>query len=315
MLISLFSITTMASFLPSLKRRSGTFHVNQELPSFVISYMGCVPSEVKSGQECTKNIVDNLSTALKGQTLPKLTVSITTKGIGMKGQKKGTDDFIPIYAITYGAADSVHKRVFSFIESREQGPNGRKFYCHAFMCRDATSCRVMILYLMKSFNIAYEEYLRDKKRKNIQSRIENGPKRSSSDEPEPAYRNTIGTQTETAVPLAVSAASIARVSDWLERCVHLGGTSPNGYHGNRERQFSEFERRERELTNPEQLNSEIDLSIELKDPVIQSAIQGFAASLYPSDPPPPYKEFEDDPDEVFHMDSRQCTPMAAGRFT
>ncbi|XP_077996047.1 uncharacterized protein LOC144449395 [Glandiceps talaboti] len=292
----------MASFLPSIKRRSGTFEVNDEQPHFSVAYMGSVPSDVKGGEECTKTLVDNLCTALKGQSLPKMTLNITTKGITMKGQRKGTDEFIPIYAITYGAADPVHKRVFSFIESRHQG-NGRKFFCHACLCKDATSCRVLILYLMKAFNIAYDEYMRTNKRKTIKDKIGSGPGRRTRSDGDAAPRmcaNTIGTQTMLALPpgMDTTTSAIVRVSDWLERCVYVSDSSQNGFHGYDDRRFSEFERREREYSNPAQLNPNFDFNTELKDPNIQTAIKGYASSLY-SDPPPPYKEFEDDPDDVF----------------
>ncbi|XP_070572966.1 protein FAM43B-like [Ptychodera flava] len=290
----------MASYFPGLKRRSGSFDINQQQPEFTVSYLGNVPAEFRSGAECTSATVDTMYTALKGQSLTKLTLNITKRGIAMKWHKTGVEEFIPIYNITYGAADPVHQRVFSFIESREH-EGGRKFYCHVCLCKDSTICRVLILYLMKAFNIAYEEYLRNKKRKVIQNKIEHGPNacQRSNDPHSATSSNSVGTQTTGhRLPPGISASTIARVAEWLERCVNISSPPSNGHRGDRDEYRSAFERREREHPNPSQLNPEVNLNAELKDPNIQTMIQRYASSMY-SDPPPPYKEFEDDPDDVF----------------
>ncbi len=186
----------MASLFRS-GRKTAQLELNNEIPHFDVYYIGRSTARSKMGRECTKGIVEEL--IQKAKLLPELqrvSVTITSKGIMVReiSDTNPRESFIPIFDVTYGAADKTYKNVFSFVTnfSREQQShdtlherkssfdNTRPFVCHAFYCRDPAMTRAMVVYLVRAFKVGFESWKRATKSVELREKIRAGPGQGSS---------------------------------------------------------------------------------------------------------------------------------------
>ena len=168
------------------RRKSGSLELNEEPPEFTLMFLGKKPTERKMGRECTCDIVNKLVEETGGRELKVVKMTITCRGVWVSegsDPKKKRETFIPIYSISYGAADKHFPRVFSLVTNfSKNDPNiqqGRKstmpFYCFAFLCHTPVIARVMVVYLLRSFKTAYESWRREVKSQRLRDKIKAGP--------------------------------------------------------------------------------------------------------------------------------------------
>ncbi|XP_038059099.1 uncharacterized protein LOC119730333 [Patiria miniata] len=108
----------MASLLGRKSKKKAQLELNNELPFFDVRYLGRSLTRTKMGRECTKSVVSDLVKKAHGCELQTVSLTISSRGIWVtekSGQGNGRETFIPIYSVTYGAADKVFQNVFTIV--------------------------------------------------------------------------------------------------------------------------------------------------------------------------------------------------------
>ncbi|XP_022096250.1 uncharacterized protein LOC110982261 [Acanthaster planci] len=115
----------MAGLLGRKGKKKAQLELNNELPFFDVHYLGRSLTKTKMGRECTKNVVEDLVKKAHGRELQTVSLTISSRGIWVtekSGQGNGRETFIPIYSVTYGAADKKYQNVFTIVTTYR--PNG-----------------------------------------------------------------------------------------------------------------------------------------------------------------------------------------------
>ncbi|XP_071944019.1 protein FAM43A-like [Antedon mediterranea] len=245
------------------RKKSAQFDLTEEPPSFEVCYLGRMITRVKMGRECTKDIVRTLYNKARGRhDLQRVHVTISTKGMRVSESPAiaaNRQTFIPIYTVTYGSADKVYQRVFSFITTVQRDNNEEStFVCHAFLCRDTSMAKTMVMHLLSAFKCAFGDWKKYANRQKIKDRLEAGPSISNGVVPD----NVNGSSTSTSAdltdnPLEImlppkdQSTRVEKVAQWMERWLHLSVPQDSQYVGilfpddeeEFNREFEEFSRR------------------------------------------------------------------------
>ncbi|CAH1232725.1 LDLRAP1 [Branchiostoma lanceolatum] len=126
-------------------------------PIFHVRYLGRGPVAA-AGRDYVSPIVDSLFRQAARKHLPKTTLFISAQGIRV-GQPRGGRSaipvsFVPIHDCLYGAADRIHKEVFSIVVKGTG--RGNPFECMSFVCHKSAHSTALALWLNKAFKEAYE---------------------------------------------------------------------------------------------------------------------------------------------------------------
>ena len=108
----------MAGLLGRKNKKKAQLELNGELPFFNVHYLGRTLTKTKMGRECTRATVSDLVKNAKGRDLQTVSLTISSRGIWVtekSGHRSGRETFIPIYSVTYGAADKVYQNVFTIV--------------------------------------------------------------------------------------------------------------------------------------------------------------------------------------------------------
>ncbi|XP_070572965.1 uncharacterized protein [Ptychodera flava] len=148
------------------KRRSQAFEPNPPETKYNVQYLGKMPANGKMGLECTMKPVEVMYRTFKfnkGKNYQRLSIEITNKGIstsaiGPVEDESTRERFVPIYKMSFGAADPVHTRIFSFVMKNDEVEGDNPWECHAFMCETSAVAKALTLYLVKAFQKATEAW-------------------------------------------------------------------------------------------------------------------------------------------------------------
>ncbi|KAI8505188.1 hypothetical protein Bbelb_172970 [Branchiostoma belcheri] len=126
-------------------------------PIFHVRYLGRGPVAA-AGRDYVSPIVNSLFRQAARKHLPKTTLFISAQGIRV-GQPRGGRgvlpvSFVPIHDCLYGAADRIHKEVFSIVVKGTG--RGNPFECMSFVCHKSAHSTALALWLNKAFKEAYE---------------------------------------------------------------------------------------------------------------------------------------------------------------
>ncbi|XP_033627495.1 low density lipoprotein receptor adapter protein 1-B-like [Asterias rubens] len=108
----------MAGLLGRKKKKKAQLELNGELPFFDVHYLGRTLTKTKMGRECTRHAVSDLVKKAQGRELQTVSLTISSRGIWVtekSGHRSGRETFIPIYSVTYGAADKTYQNVFTIV--------------------------------------------------------------------------------------------------------------------------------------------------------------------------------------------------------
>ncbi|XP_033123243.1 uncharacterized protein LOC117121938 [Anneissia japonica] len=262
------------------RKKSAQFDLTEEPPSFEVCYLGRMITRIKMGRECTKEIVRTLYNKARGrEDLQRVHVTISTKGMRISeapNVSSKRETFIPIYTVTYGAADKVYQRVFSFITTVQRDNNEESnFVCHVFLCRDSPTAKTMVSYLLNAFKCAFGDWKRYANRQKIKDRLEAGPNsvNTKSALPNVTHNGTEDTNgqernekiedlndspMEFMLPPKDQTTRVEKVAQWMERWLHISVPSDSQYVGilfpddedDFNREFEEFSKRNNTLAHP-----------------------------------------------------------------
>ncbi|XP_077995637.1 uncharacterized protein LOC144449089 [Glandiceps talaboti] len=148
------------------RRRSQAFEPNPPETKYMVQYLGKMPANGKMGLECTMKPVELMYRTFKfnkGKNYQRLMIEVTNKGVSMNetgptGHEILKDRFIPIYKLSFGAADPVHTRVFSFVRKNDDTESENPWECHAFLCETTSVAKALTLYLVKAFQKAADAW-------------------------------------------------------------------------------------------------------------------------------------------------------------
>ncbi|XP_072029204.1 uncharacterized protein [Amphiura filiformis] len=299
-------------------RKAAQLELNSELPHFDVYYIGRSTARAKMGRECTKGIVEEL--IQKAKLLPELqrvSVTITSKGIMVRemSETNPRETFIPIYDVTYGAADKSHKNVFSFVtnfslnqnrdERKSTYDTARPFVCHAFYCRDAAMARAMVVYLVRAFKVGFESWKRAAKSQELREKIRAGPGQGSSTAGETIKKSSssgsggtlkqldinginnlsprITVPPKVQAPPVETSNHVDKVTKWLDKWLNVGDKKPTSSSPSKSQMINttdeenqEFSKRMQEFSDPDTLNIDIDIKSELEDPEVRSVLEEMA---------------------------------------
>ncbi|XP_072163684.1 low density lipoprotein receptor adapter protein 1-like [Diadema setosum] len=315
----------MASLFARDRRKSASINLNEEPPEFNLLFLGKSLTERKMGKECTSEIVSSLVERSRGKELKRVKLTISSRGIWVtegSDPKKLRDTLIPIYSVSYGAADKNYTRVFSFVTNfSKNDPNiaeGRKstmpFYCYSFVTSTPAVARGMVVYLLRSFKLAYESWKRSVKSQRLRDKIKAGPGHNSFNPPEKTTESSL-TEAMARLDQLTGISSSDKGSDSSQSDVNI--TPPDetatrsdkvllwmdkwlgtGFNKTRARRQSDdssssasdnvttkneendaFAEREHEFADPTaMLNDEVDIVSELQDPEVRSVFEELADS-------------------------------------
>ena len=248
-------------------RKTAQLQLNNEIPHFDVLYIGRSQARAKMGRECTKAIVAEL--VQKSRSTPELqrvSLTISSKGLVVReiSEASSRETFMPIYDVTYGAADKIYRNVFSFVTNhnpnrnadgskRQSFDSSRPFVCHAFVCKDAAMARAMVVYLVRAFKVGFESWKRAEKSIEVREKIRAGPglqgsvtdgtnqKSSSSgscsggtlklgdrnDLNDLSLRRTVTTIHHHTTPPFETSNHIDKVTKWLDKWLNVGEKRPS----------------------------------------------------------------------------------------
>eukprot|EP00112_Aurelia_sp_Birch-Aquarium-sp1_P005540 Seg1631.3 transcript_id=Seg1631.3/GoldUCD/mRNA.D3Y31 product="Low density lipoprotein receptor adapter protein 1" protein_id=Seg1631.3/GoldUCD/D3Y31 len=141
--------------------------LNSEIPTFYVGFLGkCEvdqPLEVCHADyrcELVSQICANIREVRRQPR--KVELSISWHGIEVTDLKTGFEELIPIFMINRGMTDVNKPRIFAFLS---QNPISKLMECQAFVSMKAKTSWAMTLSLKRSFEVAYEAWKTEQKRK------------------------------------------------------------------------------------------------------------------------------------------------------
>jgi len=185
----------MVTILNKIRASKGNSHQHQRLCEDVsgsnepvlsgvtvyVSYLGSCLVDKPTGEETTAGGVRTIVKMAKtlNKKLPQVALTISLRGIRMIDTT--TNDLhldFSIYRISYCSVDPTLQHVFTFIATNQN----LTMECHAFLCHKKKIAQSTTLTIAQAFNLAFEEWLRDKDRRRKRQDLEEKKRMSGKKE-------------------------------------------------------------------------------------------------------------------------------------
>ncbi len=145
-----------------------------EYPTFVVHYLGRIPTSSEYGREAVEEPVNQLCKLREKQKLQRVFLIFNVEGLFCremssgpfsKHKKDGFNMHIPLHHITYGVGCAAHPTVFACVAKMNDDPNpaNQVLVLHAFVCDKPETTQAITYWQLQAYIEAYE----DLKRKRI----------------------------------------------------------------------------------------------------------------------------------------------------
>ncbi|XP_033628355.1 uncharacterized protein LOC117290895 [Asterias rubens] len=154
---------------------------SNEYPTFLVHYLGRMPTNAEYGREAVEGPVDQLCKLREKQKLSRVMLNFNPEGLRcwevsgpfLKSKKDGFTLSVPLHNITYGIGCNDHPNIFACIVRMNADPapgEDQMLILHAFLCAKPDVTQKLTYWQLQAYIEAYEDLkrkriLRDRRRK------------------------------------------------------------------------------------------------------------------------------------------------------